>query len=59
MRTKHATVAVRRGVQDFLDVLEKNVPTSGRISRLPHCGHFASPFSFSLIDNVNATSFRH
>src|SRR5437867_2734516 len=46
-----------RPSQDFRDVLEKNVPTSGRMSRLPHWGHFASPFSRSLMDRVNDTSF--
>src|SRR2546426_5682447 len=45
--------------QDFRDVLEKNVPTSGRMSRLPHWGHFPSPFSHSLIDRVSDTSFCH
>jgi hypothetical protein len=50
---------IRVAAQDFRDVFEKNVPTSGRSSRLPHCGHFAPPFSRSLIDRVNDTSFWH
>jgi hypothetical protein len=45
--------------QDFRDVLEKNVPTSGRISRPPHWGHAGGAFSCSLMVMVTVTSRWH
>jgi hypothetical protein len=43
-------------VHDFLDVLEKNAPRSGRRSRLPQRGQTA-PLACSLMDWVTETSF--
>src|SRR5882724_11104696 len=46
-------------VQDFRDVFEKKVPTSGRSSRLPHSGQAGLPVWRSCIDRVSETSFWH
>ena len=57
LKTSSASSAGRVN-QDFRDVCEKNVLTSGRSAVLPHCGHAAVAFSCSLIERVMLTSRR-
>jgi hypothetical protein len=45
--------------QDFLEVFEKKLPTSGRKAVEPHAGQDVPPLSCALIDIVTVTSRWH